>query len=143
MPGTLTLSQLSEGMELPGLTKSVTQLDINLYAEAGGDHNPVHLDNEFAVKAGLGGTVAHGMLILAYISQMMTGAFGANWLQAGRLDVRFKAAARPGDTITVSGKVAKLVKANGQTTVTCSVQCVNPKGETVITGEAQVIVTET
>ena len=142
MTGSLKLSQLNDGIELPGLTRTVTQPDIDLYAEAGGDHNPVHLDNEFAVKAGLGGTVAHGMLVLAYISQMMTQAFGLNWLQSGKLDVRFKAAARPGDTLTVSGKVAKLVKADGQTTVTCSVHCINDKGEQVITGEAAVTLLE-
>ena len=130
------LFEVKEGSELPALTKLVTQQNINLYAEASRDFNPVHIDEEFARKTALGGTIAHGMLILAYISEMMTAAFGREWLTGGKLDVRFKAAARPGDTITVSGKITKLEKDGGQTTIHCSVLCGNGKGEAVITGEA-------
>ncbi len=130
------LSELREGMELPEITKLVTQQNINLYAEASRDFNPVHLNEEFARKAGLDGTIAHGMLILAYVSEMMTTAFGLMWITGGKLDVRFKAPARPGETITVSGKITKLEKSAGQTTVSCSVLCSNGKGEAIITGEA-------
>jgi len=132
----MQLSELKEGMALPEITKTVTQQNINLYAEASQDFNPVHLDEEFARKSGLDGTIAHGMLILAYVSEMMTAAFGKSWLTGGKLDVRFKAPARPGETVTVSGKITKLEKSNGQTTITCSVLCNNGKGEAIITGEA-------
>ena len=132
----MKLSELKEGMALPEITKTVTQQNINLYAEASQDFNPVHLDEEFARKSGLDGTIAHGMLILAYVSEMMTAAFGKSWLTGGKLDVRFKAPARPGETVTVSGKITKLEKSNGQTTITCSVLCNNGKGEAIITGEA-------
>ena len=130
------LSEVKEGASLPQLVKKVTRKDISLYAEASRDFNPVHIDEEFAKKAGLDGTIAHGMLILAYISEMMTAAFGENWLIGGRLDVRFKAAARPGDTITVSGSIAKIETNGGVAAVHCAVQCSNEKGEAVITGEA-------
>src|SRR3990170_2869779 len=132
----LQLSELREGLALPELTKPVTQHNIKLYAEASQDFNPVHLDEEFARKSGLEGTIAHGMLILAYVSEMMTGAFGKMWLTGGKLDIRFKAPTRPGETVTVSGKITKLEKSNGQTTITCSVLCNNGKGEAIITGEA-------
>ncbi len=134
----MTLGQLSEpkeGMNLPELTKNVTQHNINLYAEASRDFNPVHINEDFARKTGLDGTIAHGMLILAYVSEMMTAAFGKKWLTGGKLDVRFKAPARPGETITVSGKITKVEKNNGQTTIICSVVCSNGKGEQIITGE--------
>ena len=129
------LSELREGKELPEITKTVTQRNINLYAEASRDFNPVHIDEEFAKKTTLGGTIAHGMLILAYVSEMMTAAFGKRWLTSGKLDVRFKAPARPGETITVSGKITKLAKNNRQTTINCAVLCSNGKGEQIITGE--------
>ena len=132
------LSELNEGMNLPEIKKAVTQENINLYAEASQDFNPVHIDEDFAKKTPLGGTIAHGMLILAYVSQMMTTAFGRKWLVGGKLNVRFKAPARPGDTITVSGKISKLEKNDGQTTINCNVLCNNQKGELVITGEAKV-----
>jgi len=135
------LSELSEGMNLPEIKKLVTQSNINLYAEASQDFNPIHIDEDFAKKTPLGGTIAHGMLILAYVSQMMSIAFGRSWLAGGKLNVRFKTPARPGDTITVSGKICKLNKSGEQTFINCDVLCSNQKGETIITGVAKVEVT--
>lgn len=134
------LSGLSEGMSLAEVKRIVTQQNINLYAEASQDFNPIHIDEDFAKKTPLGGTIAHGMLILAYVSQMMSAAFGRSWLAGGKLNVRFKTPARPGDTITVSGKICKLDKSGGQTLVICDVLCSNQKGESVITGEAKMAV---
>ncbi len=131
------LSGLSEGMSLLGLKKSLTQEQINLYAEASRDFNPIHIDEEFAKKTPLGGTIAHGMLILAYVSQIMTVAFHRDWLVGGKLNIRFKEPARPGDTITVSGKISKLEKSDRETVVSCDVQCSNQKNELIITGEAK------
>ena len=132
------MSQLREGMNLPEIKKHVTQENINLYAEASQDFNPIHIDEEFAKNTLLGGTIAHGMLILAYVSQMMMAAFGRSWLVGGKLDVRFKAPARPGDTITVSGVIRKLDKDGERTSINCGVLCTNQKGDTIITGEAKV-----
>lgn len=131
------LSELSEGMSLPGLKKSLTQEQVNLYAEASQDFNPIHIDEDFAKKTPLGGTIAHGMLILAYVSQMMTNAFGRGWLIGGKLNVRFKEPARPGDTIMVGGKISKLEKDSQETVINCYVQCSNQKNELIISGEAE------
>ena len=57
--------QLVEGASLPDSEKAVRQENINLYAKASRDFNPIHLDPEFAKKTELGGIVAHGMLVLA------------------------------------------------------------------------------
>jgi len=132
------LPEFEEGMSLPELIKVVRQEKIDLYAEASKDFNPIHIDEDFAKKTPLGGTIAHGMLILAYISQMMTVAFGRDWLSGGKLDVRFKSPARPGDTITVSGEIQRVEKIEGQSLVSCTVGCHNQHGEPVITGEAMV-----
>ncbi len=132
------LFDLHETVSLPEIKKSIRQENINLYAEASRDFNPIHIDEEFAKKTPLGGTIAHGMLILAYVSQMMTVAFGQSWLTGGKLNIRFKAPARPGDVITVSGKIRKLDKSEGYVLVDCDILCSNQKGEAVITGEAKV-----
>jgi acyl dehydratase len=129
------LPGLSEGMNLPDIKKVITQENINLYAEASRDFNPIHIDEAFAKKTPLGGTIAHGMLILAYVSQMMSAAFGQSWLAGGKLSVRFKTPARPGDTITVSGRISRVEKNEGQTSIRCDVLCQNQNGESVITGE--------
>jgi acyl dehydratase len=124
------------GTNLPGLTKFIVQDKINLYARASRDFNPIHIDPDFAAHTPARGTIAHGMLILAYVSQMMTEAFGKGWLTGGKLNVRFKAPARPGDVITVSGKIEKLETKDNSTIAVCAVLCANQNGEIVITGEA-------
>ena len=133
------LNSLTEGTNLPGLEKNIKQENVNLYAEASRDFNPIHIDEEFARNTPAKGRIAHGMLILAYVSEMMTAAFGKDWLAGGRLNVRFRIAARPGDTISISGKVRKLKKNKQATMVTCDVLCSNQNGETVISGEAEVL----
>jgi 3-hydroxybutyryl-CoA dehydratase len=134
----LAMSDIKVGTNLPEMHKKVIQEDINLYAKASRDFNPVHIDPEFAKKTPAGGTIAHGMLILAYVSQMMTEAFGKTWLTGGKLNVRFKSPARPGDIVTVQGKINQIQGENALLTVNCGVLCVNQNGETVITGETSI-----
>jgi acyl dehydratase len=126
------------GADLPAIKKTVTQQNINRYAEASKDFNPIHIDVDFAQKTPLGGTIAHGMLVLAYVSQMMTEAFGQNFLNGGRMGVRFKTPARPGDTLTITGKIDAVGKGDGITLVTCQVKCSNQKDEIVISGDARI-----
>lgn len=129
---------LKAGTNLHELKRRVTQADIALYAQASGDYNPIHIDPEFAKKTPLGGTIAHGMLILAYVSEMLTDVFGINWLESGRLDIRFKSPARPEDTITVNGTVAVVQDEGGARLVKIEIDCHNQKSEAVISGEASV-----
>ena len=99
------LTEIQEGKVFDPVVKHITQENINLYAEASGDFNPIHIDESFAARTPLGGTIAHGMLSLAYVSEMMTSAFGQNWLSEGKLRAKFKEPARPGDTLTINGKI--------------------------------------
>ena len=122
------------GAELPPVVKEITQEKINHYARAGGDGNRLHTDPEFAARTMFGGTIAHGMLVLAYLSEMMTAAFGRTWLSSGRLKVRFKAPARPGDTVSAVGRVARV---EGDRTV-CAVECRNQRDEVLVSGEAEI-----
>jgi 3-hydroxybutyryl-CoA dehydratase len=132
------LDGISEGKSLPLLSKIITQQKINLYAEASGDYNPIHIDESFAAQTALGGTIAHGMLILAYLSELMTQAFGLNWISGGTLSIRFKSPARPGDTVTVSGTIDTIEHEKECTNVNCSLACHNQQGEIIVTGNAMV-----
>ncbi len=132
------LNDIREGKSLPVLLKTITQQKINLYAEASGDFNPIHIDESFAAQTPLGGTIAHGMLILAYVSELMTQAFDSKWISGGTLSIRFKAAARPGDIITVSGTIDTIEHEKECTKVNCSLACHNQKGEAILTGSAVV-----
>ena len=126
----------SPGRELPLLSKALTQDKIDAYARASGDFNPIHIDPAFAAGTFFGGTIAHGMLLLAYLSEMLTVAFGRAWLSGGRLKVRFKGVARPGDTLTVRGRVER-VQDEGRR-LFAAVECVNGGGEVLVTGDAEV-----
>jgi acyl dehydratase len=64
----------------------------------------------------------------------MTAAFGDAWLRSGKLDVRFRAPARPGDIITARSTSSKREESG----VRYQVECVNQAGEVVISGTAQV-----
>jgi len=94
------------------------------------------VDEDFARRSPLGGTIAHGMLILSYLSQMMTIVFGQSWLSGSKLNVRFKEPARPGDAITVSGNIRNIKQEGSEIRVKCNVLCQNQRGEVVIAGES-------
>jgi len=125
---------LNVGAELPAVTKLLTQEKIDRYAKVSGDHNPLHIDAGYAATTQFGGTIAHGMLVLAYISEVMGAGFGRAWAQSGSLKVRFRGAARPGETVTASGRVART---DGRSTI-FEVECHNQRGEVLISGEASV-----
>jgi 3-hydroxybutyryl-CoA dehydratase len=136
------LTEIQERQALNSVVKHITQEKINLYAEASGDFNPIHVDESFAAKTPLGGTIAHGMLNLAYVSEMMTSAFGRSWLSEGKLRARFKEPARPGDTLTINGKIDCVEQKDGVSYANCSFECRNQKGETIVTGETIVKVSK-
>lgn len=127
-----------EGAALPEFVRQVTQADINRYAEASGDYNPIHVDEAFAAATPLKGTIAHGMLVLAFVSEMLARTFGSDWDQSGRLSVKFRSPTRPGDTLTVSGQVESLQSEGDIVWATCALSCRNQADEAVVTGEARV-----
>jgi 3-hydroxybutyryl-CoA dehydratase len=131
---------VAEGTALPEFVREVTQADIRRYAEASGDFNPIHIDEAFAATTPLKGTIAHGMLVLAYLSEMLVRAFGDAWDSTGHLSVRFRNPARPGDRLTVSGRVESARRDGGIVCVACSVSCSNQAGEVVVSGDANLVV---
>jgi len=130
------LTDIQEGKTLGPVVRQITQEKINFYAEASGDFNPIHVDESFAAKTPFGGTIAHGMLNLAYVSEMMTSAFGRSWLSGGKLRAKFKESARPGDTLTITGKIDCIEKKSDVSYANCFFEVRNQKDETIVAGEA-------
>ena len=126
--------------ELLGVEKRVSQEQIEQYAKASGDFNPVHLDPEFAASTSFGGRIAHGMLILAFLSEMMALSFEDRWLESGRLKVRFRAPVFPGDKVTTYGNLVDVQEQRGATYARYNIACRNQNSEDVIVGEAWVSV---
>ena len=121
-------------MSAASLERTITQEQIDAYAIASGDHNPIHVDPAFAASTPFGGTIAHGMHILALIGELMHENRGDAWVTGGRMKVRFKAPTHPGDTVTASAAVAKdTVEATEY-----AVRCSNERGDILIEGRASV-----
>jgi 3-hydroxybutyryl-CoA dehydratase len=114
--------------------RDITQTRIDAYAEAAQDHNPIHIDPAYAATTPLGGTIAHGMLVLALIGELMHGAHGEQWLRTGRLKVRFVAPTPSGETVTALATPSK--EADGLAEYV--VQCQTSAGQVVIEGRASV-----
>ena len=124
------------GDALKSIQRTITQEQVEAYADAAGDHNPIHLDAEFAAKTPFGRRIAHGMLTLAMVSEMLTTAYPDKWASGGRLKVRFRAPVFPGEAVHVSGEVTKVAEVDGVRTAEISIGVKKEDGEDVITGQA-------
>jgi acyl dehydratase len=126
----LALSSVAVGDVVTPLSRTVTQEQINAYADASGDHNPIHLDSAFAVLVGLPGTIAHGMLELGILAEAISvWAGGSANLQS--LSCRFSKPLRAGDTITCIGTVVAVDEAEGVATL--DVGASSDRGDRVLT----------
>jgi acyl dehydratase len=106
------------------LTVTFTKEQIAAYAEASGDHNPIHLDDDFARNVGLPGVIAHGMLQMGLMATVAADAAGGG-TRLRRLSCRFAGMVVPGDTVTFTAEPA----GNGK----LDLRAVNQRGEPVLT----------
>ena len=119
------------------LTRIVSDDDIKVFARISGDHNPVHINEEYAKGTMFGGRIAHGMLVASLISGVLgTMLPGPGAIYLGQ-KLRFLAPVRPGDEVTARAKVTGWDTEKGR--VTLSTEVTNKKGITVIAGEAQLV----
>ena len=136
----MTDTTISVGTEIPSLTlPPVTRTTLALYAGASGDHNPVHIDSDFAKTVGMPDVFAHGMLSMAYLGRMLT-----NWqLQAKlrKFSNRFVTITHLQDVITCSGMVVEIIELEGECLARCEIQAVKASGEHTLLGEALVVIT--
>jgi 3-hydroxybutyryl-CoA dehydratase len=131
---TYHFEDLSVGMR-ETIAKTVTHDDIVSFAHLSGDHNPLHLDDDFAAQTQFGKRIAHGLftasLISAVIGTHMPGP-GAIYLHQS---LTFKGPVHIGDEVIVSVEVAELVDKGTR----CKLQCLaTVAGKTVLEGEALV-----
>jgi acyl dehydratase len=120
----------------PYTTEPISRLALALYAGASGDHNPIHVDLDFARTAGMKDVFAHGMLSMAYLARLLT-----DWAPQTALrsyTVRFAAITHVGDRITCSGRVVEKLEQDGERRVRLQLSTVNQDGEIKLTGEALV-----
>jgi len=128
----LFLRDVSVGDPMPTLVKEpVSKVQLVRYAGASGDFNPLHTDPEIGKAVGIGGQIAHGMLIMGFVGQAIT-----NWVPKKCLKsffIRFAGMTRPDDVITVTGKVVDKREDSGR--IRCEVAARNQKDELIVAGQ--------
>lgn len=120
------------------MAKTVTEADIALFAGVTGDFNPVHVDAVAAERSTFGGRVAHGMLSAGFISAVLGMRLpgpGSIYLSQS---LRFTRPVRVGDTVTARVEVLEVIAAKRR--VRLATTCRNQRGETVVEGEALVMI---
>jgi 3-hydroxybutyryl-CoA dehydratase len=123
---------------LPTIERQITESMIVDYSKVSNDFNPIHLDSTFANKAGFDTTIAHGMMVLSYLSEMMSVAFDTKWATTGQLKVKFRSPVLSGESIETFGELSRTTKDNNLNKAFYKVGINNKNGNQVITGEATI-----
>ena len=129
------LDNASVGDKIPDLViEPITRSTLALYAGASGDHNPIHIDLDFAKESGMKDVFAHGMLIMAYLGRAVTNIVPQSNLK--NFSVRFSSITNIGDILTCSGKVKKIDKSNSKKTIVLDLIVSDEFGDMKISGVA-------
>src|ERR1700730_18172641 len=113
----------------------ITQHQLNHYAEASGDFNPIHLNEEAARRVGLDSVIAQGMLSMAFLGQYISQLIASDpHALITNLKVRYTGMVHLGDTLTCSGVVQNSASSDGHTSITIQCRAQNQRGEKVTVG---------
>ena len=116
----------------------ITRAKLALYAGASGDHNPIHIDSDFARTAGFPDVFSHGMLVMGLLGQALTDAVSPDRLRS--FSTRFVAITQLGATIRCEGAVAELFEADGERRARLALTATDETGELKLAGEAIVAI---
>ena len=95
------------GEFLPELKlEQISRINLAQYADASGDHNPLHIDTDYANKIGLPDVIAHGMLIMGYLGRVLTNNFSQR--QIIEYSVQFSSITNIGDELSCSAKIVEI-----------------------------------
>ena len=133
----ISLETINVGDTLPPLAlPPINRTTLALFAGASGDHNPIHIDTDYARKAGMPDVFAHGMLSMAYLGRLLT-----QWVDQRQLrefGVRFTGITHLGHQITCTGKVVEKLRGRRRAARQARNRTANQYGETKIVGDAVV-----
>ena len=133
--GTICIEDLEIGMSR-SLEKTIQDYDIRAFAEISTDHNPVHLDEEYAQQTIFEGRIAHGMLTAGLISAVIGEQLPGHGTVYMGQSLKFLAPVRPGDLVTAEVEVTGIDHAKRRVTLDC--RC-SVDDRPVLIGEAKVL----
>ena len=112
----------------------ISRHKLALYCGASGDHNPIHVDLDFARAAGYPDVFAHGMFVMACLGQALTDAVPPPRLRS--FATRFVAITKLGASLTCEGHVSEFVEHNGERCAKLALTTRDQNGDVKLTGEA-------
>ena len=112
----------------------VTRHTLALYCGASGDHNPIHVDIDFAKAAGFPDVFAHGMLAMGYLGQALTDAVDPRRIRS--FSTRFTAITQLGARLTCEGHVTELIEDKGEPRARLALTTEDEIGDIKLAGEA-------
>jgi acyl dehydratase len=130
MPSTIRVGDHLPPLQLPPVNRTT----LALFGGASGDLNPIHIDLDFARRAGMPDVFAQGMLGMAWLGRLVT-----QWVPQGRLrkyDARFAGITHLGNAITCTGEVVELLELDGEACARVALTSTNQYGQNKIVGEA-------
>ena len=131
------LDNVTVGDKIPQLMiDPIKRSTLALYAGASGDHNPIHIDLDFAKKVGMGDVFAHGMLIMAYLGRALTNIIPQSNLK--NLNTRFCSITNIGDELICSGQVSKVGNHNSKEIIVFDLMVADKTGDIKVTGTATI-----
>jgi acyl dehydratase len=135
----MDFNTIQVGDTLPPLTLApVNRTTLALFAGASNDHNPIHIDIDYARKARMPDVFAHGMLSMAWLGRLLT-----QWVDQRKLrefGVRFTGITHLGHEMTCTGKVVEKFEKDGERLLRLEIQTANQYGEVKVAGDAVVAI---
>lgn len=128
---------VENGQVLPRLSRTIDQRQIDIYS--GVKPLSIHTDPKWARAKGFDQTIAQGMMSTAYVSTIMTTAFGEGFITGGRMDARFLRPVLCGDTLDVVGKVVGFTHDDGRLRSHVEVSAHNQRGEQTLAATASAL----
>ena len=113
---------------------AITRHRLALYCGASGDHNPIHVDLDFAKAAGFPDVFSHGMLVMGYLGQALTDAVAPSRIRS--FSTRFAAITQLGAKLTCEGVVTELIEQSGEKRAKLALTTKDQNGEIKLAGEA-------
>jgi len=136
---TVDFETINVGEAVPSFTTDpISRSTLALFAGASGDHNPIHIDIDFAKKSGMDDVFAQGMLSMAYLGRLLTNLAPQKAIR--QYGVRFAAITNLNDRITCSGKVLEKFEKDGEQLVRLELTAANQTGDVKLSGQAVIAV---
>ena len=129
------ITKLSVGDTLEPMTHNpISRTTLALFAGASGDHNPIHIDIDFAKSVGMDDVFAHGMLGMAYLGRFLTSIADQSNIRS--YSVRFSSITQVGAKLKCTGKVKEITDTSAERLMKIELSATDQNNDVKLIGDA-------